>query len=138
MVAGFRFLRSRSPQGRIDGYRWVMAAPISASSAERTGPLGRPAELTAADFRWLAWHEARAHALIGREVREFGDAVLLYDETGREPFWNRLAGIAWPAVAGAFDRWLTEAVALFAGLDRIPHVWPMPGYDEPADLTERL
>jgi ribosomal protein S18 acetylase RimI-like enzyme len=29
-------------------------------------------------------------------------------------------------------------LALFASLDRIPHVWPLPGYDEPADLTARL
>ena len=71
-------------------------------------------------------------------MRDLGDAVLLYDETDREPFWNRLAGVAWPHAAGPFDRRLTEALALFAGLDRIPHVWPMPGYDEPADLTERL
>ena len=37
------------------------------------------------------------------------------------------AGVAWPATPAAFDRRLTEALALFAGLDRIPHVWPMPG-----------
>ena len=99
---------------------------------------GRPADLTARDVRWLAWHEARSHALLGREVRDLGDAVLLHDATDREPFWNRLAGIAWPALAGDFDRRLAEAYALFAGLDRIPHVWPMPGFDEPADLTARL
>ena len=75
---------------------------------------------------------------MGREVRQLDDAVLLYDDTDREPFWNRLAGIAWPGEPGAFDRRLTEAYALFAGLDRIPHVWPMPGFDEPADLTARL
>ena len=50
------------------------------------------------------------------------------------PRRDRLA-VAPPA---AFDRRLTEALALFAGLDRIPHVWPMPGFDEPADLTARL
>ena len=98
----------------------------------------RPSELTAADSRWLAWHEAGSHGLVGREVRELGDAVLLYDPTDREPFWNRVAGIAWPIDPAAFDRRLAEALALFAGLDRIPHVWPLPGFDEPADLAERL
>ena len=72
--------------------------------------------------------------MIGREVRDLGDAVLLHDASDREPFWNRLAGVDWPTGAAAFDRRLTEALALFAGLDRIPHVWPMPGYDEPPDL----
>src|SRR5207244_3334394 len=76
--------------------------------------------------------------LVSREVRDLGDAILLHDPTDREPFWNRIAGIAWPAASSAFDRRLTEALALFAGLDRIPHVWPMPGFDEPGDLTARL
>ena len=94
--------------------------------------------MTAADARFLAWHEAGAHALVSREVRDLGDAILLYDPTDREPFWNRIAGIAWPTAAAGFDRRLTEALALFAGLDRIPHVWPMPGFDEPPDLVDRL
>ena len=101
------------------------------------GPAG-PAAITGADVRWLAWHEARAHALTSREVRDLGDAWLLYDETDREPFWNRVAGVAWPEEPVAFDRRLAELFALFAGLDRIPHVWPFPGFDEPPDLTERL
>jgi ribosomal protein S18 acetylase RimI-like enzyme len=115
-----------------------MAAPLRTAPTGQPGVLGRPSDLTAEEVRWLAWHEASSHALIGREVRDLGDAVLLYDESDREPFWNRLAGIAWPEQAAAFDRRLTEALALFAGLDRVPHVWPMPGYDEPRDLTSRL
>lgn len=118
-----------------------MAAPIRPAIPAPPGPPGlpgRPSELTAEDVRWLAWHEAGSHALIGREVRDLRDAILLYDETDREPFWNRLAGIAWPSESAAFDVRLTEALALFAGLDRIPHVWPTPGFDEPADLTGRL
>jgi ribosomal protein S18 acetylase RimI-like enzyme len=99
---------------------------------------GRPAELDAATSRWLAWHEAVSHGLLGREVRDLGDAVMLYDPNDREPFWNRLAGIAWPEDAAAFDRRLLEIVAQFASLDRTPHIWPLPGYDEPLDLTERL
>lgn len=101
------------------------------------GPAG-PASATAADVRWLAWHEACVHALTSREVRDLGDAWLVYDETDREPFWNRIAGISWPAAPGAFDRRLTETLALFAGLDRIPHVWAFPGFDDPPDLVERL
>jgi len=101
-------------------------------------PGARPGDFTADDVRWLAWHEARSHGLIGREVRDLGDAVLLHDPTDREPFWNRLAGLAWPTEAAAFDRRLAESLALFAGLDRIPHIWPQPGFDEPADLVERL
>jgi ribosomal protein S18 acetylase RimI-like enzyme len=115
-----------------------MAAPIRTAPTGPAGQPGRPADLTGEDVRWLAWHEARSHALIGREVRDLGDAVLLHDESDREPFWNRLAGIAWPTAAAAFDRRLAEALALFAGLDRVPHIWPMPGFDEPADLTARL
>ena len=99
---------------------------------------GRPAQLDAATSRWLAWHEARSHGLLGREVRPLGDAVMLYDPNDREPFWNRVAGVAWPRDPAAFDRRLLEVLALFASLDRTPHVWPLPGYDEPLDLTERL
>ena len=101
-------------------------------------PSGRPSDFDADGARWLARHEARCHALSGREVRELGDGVLLHDPADREPFWNRLAGIAWPSPAGAFDHRLAEVIALFASLDRIPHIWPMPGFDEPPDLTERL
>jgi ribosomal protein S18 acetylase RimI-like enzyme len=105
----------------------------------RTAPgTGRPADIDAAGARWLAWHEAQTHGLIGREVRDLGDGVLLHDRSDREPFWNRLAGIAWPAAPDAFDRRLAEAIALFGALDRVPHVWPSPGFDEPPDLVARL
>ncbi len=63
---------------------------------------------------------------------------MLHDPVDREPFWNRVAGIAWPSETQAFDRRLAELIALFASLDRIPHIWPMPGFDEPQDLTARL
>jgi len=98
----------------------------------------RPSAITPADARWLAWHEARSHGLARREIRDLGDAVLLYDDEDREPFWNRIAGIAWPSEPASFDRRLAEALALFAGLDRLPHVWPLPGFDEPPDLVARL
>ena len=98
----------------------------------------RPSEATSADVRWLAWHEACSHGLISREVRDLGDGYLLHDPTDREPFWNRLAGVAWPRDPAGFDRRLTETLALFAGLDRLPHIWPAPGFDEPPDLVQRL
>jgi GNAT superfamily N-acetyltransferase len=101
-------------------------------------PPGRPGDITAADARWLAWHEAGCHGLAGREVRELGDAVMLHDPVDREPFWNRVAGFAWPDETKAFDRRLAEVIALFGSLDRTPHAWPLPGFDEPADLTARL
>lgn len=120
---------------RDGGYRSPMVVDRPPQATPRAA---RPSELTRDDARWLAWHEACSHGLIGREVRDLGDAYLLHDPTDREPFWNRLAGIAWPRDGGAFDRRLTEALALFAGLDRMPHVWPMPGFDEPPDLAARL
>jgi GNAT superfamily N-acetyltransferase len=103
-----------------------------------SGPPRRPGDLTRNDVRWLSWHEACSHALVSREVRDLGDGYLLHDETDREPFWNRLAGVAWPRDPAAFERRLAEMLALFAGLDRIPHVWPQPGFDEPPDLVGRL
>lgn len=99
---------------------------------------GRPAQIDPPTSRFLAWHETTAHSLVGREVRELGDAVMLHDPTDREPFWNRMAGFAWPSAPAAFDRRLAEALALFGVLDRIPHAWPLPGFDEPADLIARL
>jgi len=110
---------------------------LRSGEPQRATPV-RPRDITAADVRWLAWHEAGSHGLIGREVRDLGDAILLHDPTDREPFWNRLAGIAWPSEPAAFDRRLAESLALFAGLDRIPHIWPAPGFDQPADLADRL
>jgi ribosomal protein S18 acetylase RimI-like enzyme len=122
--------------------RRPLAGIVPAMSIDRPPVLsGRPpppSELTPSDVRWLMWHEACSHGLVGREIRNLGDAVLLHDPTDGEPFWNRLVGLDWPRPAGAFDRRLTEALALFAGLDRIPHVWPIPGYDGPPDLIDRL
>jgi ribosomal protein S18 acetylase RimI-like enzyme len=99
---------------------------------------GRPSDVDLAASRFLAWHETTAHSLVGREVRDLGDVYMLHDARDREPYWNRLAGFAWPADPAAFDRRLAEALALFAVIDRIPHAWPLPGLDEPADLVARL
>jgi ribosomal protein S18 acetylase RimI-like enzyme len=132
----------RDRPGRLDdntlssGRRF--STPGIVQAVTQSFPGGRPADIGAAGARWLARHEARSHALSGREVRELGDGVMLHDPADREPFWNRLAGIAWPSAPGAFDHRLAEVLALFASLDRIPHIWPQPGFDEPPDLAERL
>lgn len=99
----------------------------------------RPAAAVDVDvLRFLETHEARVHALPGREIRDLGDAVVLYDRDDREPFWNRVNAIRWPDAPSAFDRRLGETVALFATLDRIPHLWPRPILNEPGDLVARL
>jgi ribosomal protein S18 acetylase RimI-like enzyme len=86
----------------------------------------------------LLLHEARVHAIPGRELRDLGDAILLHDPADGEPFWNRLEGLRWPADPGAFDRRLTEILVLFASLRRQPHVWAAPVHDTPVDLVQRL
>ena len=87
---------------------------------------------------FLEQHETQVHALPGREIRDLGDAVLLLDPRDREPFWNRVAAVRWPTDARAFDRRLAETTALFATLDRIPHIWPRPAWNDPPDLVARL
>jgi ribosomal protein S18 acetylase RimI-like enzyme len=87
---------------------------------------------------FLERHEARVHALPGRELRDLGDAVLLHDALDHEPFWNRVNAIRWPDSPAAFDRRVAEIMALFATLDRVPHVWPREVFNEPRDLVQRL
>jgi ribosomal protein S18 acetylase RimI-like enzyme len=97
-----------------------------------------PPGLDAQVLRSLERHEARVHALPGRQIRDLGDAILLHDPLDPEPFWNRVNAIHWPDDARAFDRRLAETIALFATLDRIPHIWPRDAFNEPADITDRL
>jgi ribosomal protein S18 acetylase RimI-like enzyme len=97
-----------------------------------------PDDLDRDTMLFLERHETRVHGLPGREVRDLGDALLLHDALDREPFWNRAAAIRWPDDPAAFDRRLAETIALFGVLDRIPHVWPRPAFNEPADLVQRL
>jgi ribosomal protein S18 acetylase RimI-like enzyme len=94
--------------------------------------------IDAATMRRLTLHEARVHAMPGRDVRDLGDTIMLHDPVDPEPFWNRIAAVRWPADPAAFDRRLTEMLVLFASLGRQPHVWPSPLHDTPADLVERL
>ncbi len=89
-------------------------------------------------LRALERHETIAHSIPRREVRDLGDAYVLYDARDPDPFWNRMVSVRWPAEAAAFDRRLTEALALFALLSRTPHVWPSPVHSAPADLVARL
>jgi ribosomal protein S18 acetylase RimI-like enzyme len=97
-----------------------------------------PAGLDRDSLRALEVHETRVHARPGREIRDLGDALMLFDPEDREPFWNRVSCIEWPRPAAAFDRRLAETLALFGSLDRIPHVWPPQSFTEPPDLVERL
>ena len=83
-------------------------------------------------------HEALIHTLPGRELRELGDGLMLFDPKDREPFWNRLGALAWPSEPRAFQARLDEAITLFATLDRLPHVWGRPALNEPPDLVDRL
>ena len=94
--------------------------------------------IDAATLRRLLLHEARVHAIPGREIRELGDSLLLHDRTDPEPFWNRLENVCWPGDPSAFDRRLAEAGILFASIGRQPHIWLAPPHDEPADLEARL
>ena len=94
--------------------------------------------IDAATMRWLLLHEARIHAIPGRDLRDLGDAILLHDALEAEPFWNRLEGLSWPSDATLFDRRLTEILVLFASLGRTPHIWASPLHDSPPDLVARL
>lgn len=83
-------------------------------------------------------HETDAHAIPRREVRDLGDALVLYDPDDTDPFWNRMVSVRWPEDPADFDRRLVEALALFGVLARRPHVWPSIWHSRPADLVARL
>jgi ribosomal protein S18 acetylase RimI-like enzyme len=96
------------------------------------------ARVDEATLRFLERHETLAHALPVRAVRDLGDALLLTDPLDPDPFWNRAVSLRWPRGSSAFDRRLAELLALFAILDRRPHIWPSPGHNQPGDLVARL
>jgi ribosomal protein S18 acetylase RimI-like enzyme len=89
-------------------------------------------------MRFLEAHQARALAIPGRGWRDFGDAVMLFSASEKDPFFNRLVAVRWPADPAAFDARLREACELFAALERRPHLWVIPGLSRPDDLTARL
>lgn len=86
----------------------------------------------------LLRHEAAVHALPNREIRDLGDALLLFDPVDPEPFWNRLEAVQFPAEPDAFDQRLAEIRVLFASIGRQPHIWLLPPYDRPVDIVDRL
>ena len=88
--------------------------------------------------RRLVLHEARAQEAPSRELRHLGDAWLLHDPNDAEPFWNRVIAPRWPSEPAAFNRRLDEVITLFATIDRLPHVRPLPLGGEPPDLPRRL
>jgi len=98
----------------------------------------RRMEIDAAVMTAIERHETASHAIPAREMRDLGDAVLLHDRLDADPFWNRLAAVRWPNDPAAFDRRLSETLALFAILGRLPHVWPSPVHAGPPDLVARL
>jgi ribosomal protein S18 acetylase RimI-like enzyme len=110
--------------------------------ATMTDPLpvarGPSDPIDAAAMRRLLLHEARVHAIPGRDLRDLGHSILLHDPVEREPFWNRLEGLRWPEEPEAFDKHLTEVLVLFASIGRTPHIWASPLHDSPADLVTRL
>jgi ribosomal protein S18 acetylase RimI-like enzyme len=88
--------------------------------------------------RRLVLHEAEAQQAPSRELRDLADAWLLYDPDDAEPFWNRVIAPRWPTDPAAFDRRLDEVITLFATLDRLPHIRPLPVGGQPPDLPVRL
>lgn len=78
------------------------------------------------------------HARGGRDLRDLGDGLLLYDPTDREPFWNRLVATRWPSDPVRVEARIDEVTILFASLDRVPHIRTMPLGGEPADLESQL
>jgi ribosomal protein S18 acetylase RimI-like enzyme len=88
--------------------------------------------------RRLVLHEARAQQAPDRELRDLGDAWLVFDPNDAEPFWNRLIAPRWPSEPAAFDRRLDEVITLFATLDRLPHIRPLSLGGTPADMSSRL
>jgi len=88
--------------------------------------------------RRLVLHEARAQQAPSRELRDLGDGWLVFDENDAEPFWNRIIAPRWPSEPTDFDRRLDEVITLFATLDRLPHIRPLPLGCAPPDLASRL
>jgi ribosomal protein S18 acetylase RimI-like enzyme len=112
------------------------AARYRSRVAEPT--LNDPALNDPALARRLLVHEARAQLALGRELRDLGDGWLLHDPADPEPFWNRLVAPRWPVAPERFDRRMDEVITLFATLDRVAHVRPLPLGNEPADIVDRL
>ena len=94
--------------------------------------------IDAEEMRAMLVHEARVHALPGRELRDADDGLLLYDPGDADPFWNRFEAVRWPSDRAEFDRRFDALMVRFATLDRRPHMWASPGHDAPDDLVARF
>jgi GNAT superfamily N-acetyltransferase len=88
--------------------------------------------------RRLVLHEAQAQQTPTRVLRDLGDGWLFHDPNDPEPFWNRLIAPNWPSARVAFDRRLDEVITLFATMDRLPHIRPLPFGGAPPDMAGRL
>jgi ribosomal protein S18 acetylase RimI-like enzyme len=91
-----------------------------------------------ATVRFLEVHRLRAIAIPGRQWRDLGDAVILFSAAERDPFFNRLSGVRWPADEREFAARLGEAMDLFTALDRRPYIWVTPAATTPPDILARL
>jgi ribosomal protein S18 acetylase RimI-like enzyme len=89
-------------------------------------------------LRFLEVHQTRAIAIPGRGWQDFGDSVMLFSGTEKDPFFNRMTAIRWPEDPGRFDARLKLAVDLFKALDRKPYFWLVPGLSSPHDVVARL
>ena len=89
-------------------------------------------------LRFLEVHTARAIAIPGRGWRDFGDSVMLFSGTEKDPFFNRMAAVRWPEDPAEFDARLHLALELFKALDRKPYFWLVPGLSTPSDVVARL
>jgi ribosomal protein S18 acetylase RimI-like enzyme len=94
--------------------------------------------LTPETLRFLEVHQTRAIAIPGRGWRDFGDSVMLFSGTEKDPFFNRMAAIRWPDDPAQFDARLKLAMELFKALDRKPYFWLAPGLSTPSDAVARL
>jgi ribosomal protein S18 acetylase RimI-like enzyme len=89
-------------------------------------------------LRFLEIHRLRAMAAPGRAWRELGDSVMLFSAGETDPFFNRLAGVRWPAEPVAFAARLSMARELFTAIQRRPCLWVTTGLSTPPDIVARL
>ena len=122
--------------GRVASRVSAPGAPVSAAVRRYGCAVHATSDVGLA--RRLMVHEADVQRTAGRELRDLGDGWLLHDPGDAEPFWNRIVAPAWPEGVAAFERRLDEIVTLFATLDRVPHIRPMPLGNQPPDLVGRL
>ena len=114
---------------------------MSIGATRATSPDSDPGPLhgqSRESIRALALHEAQAHAQGNRRVMDLGDAILLHDPDERDPFLNRLSAVDLPGDAAAFDRRMSELLALFVAIERRPHIWLGPAFHGPPDIAQRL